>query len=188
MSNVIKIPWKTYYCNFARNDEIFIIAHDGFLNFYETSKLTTRSIKSPILTLHISTAQCKAVDINQTLNYLVTASSDGIISLWSTINLHCKNSFAFSKENFTINKIKISFNGEYIAFQGEEEKIIIVSKSDSEQIEIKFKITTKTKKTWINWNPKYNILAYVVSSIANKSGHNIKNDVCKLWAPVDWYL
>jgi len=125
------------------------------LNFYETAKITTRAIKNPILTLHVSSGQCKTMDINQTLSYLVTAGSDGIVSFWSTINLYCKNSFAFSKQNFTVNKLTISSDGKYIAFQGEDQKILIVSKSKTDQIEVIFKITTKAKKTCMKWNPKY---------------------------------
>lgn len=184
---ILEVPWNICEFKFARNDEILIIPHEGFLNFYEIAKLTNKNLKNPILTLQVCSGQCKTLDINSSFNYLVTGGSDGIISFWSTINLYCKNSFSFRKHEVSINKVKISSDGKYIAFYGEDQNITILNKFGHDNVDIILKITTKTKKTCMIWNPKYNVLAY--TTIPNVNGHinyNRNEEVCKLWAPINW--
>lgn len=131
----------------------------GDLFFLTTGNGTVEVLAYPSLrllhTLNAHTAGCYCIAIDPTGRYFAVGSADSLVSLWDISEMLCVRTF--TKLEWPVRTISLSHAGEYIASASEDPFIDISNLQTGRSVH---QIPCKAAMNSVEWNPKYNLLAY----------------------------
>ncbi|TVU09048.1 hypothetical protein EJB05_42488 [Eragrostis curvula] len=113
------------------------------LNFQKTCKLNAH------------TAGCYCIAMDPLDRYFAVGSADSLVSLWDVKELLCIKTF--SKLEWPVRTVSFNHTGEFIAYASEDPFIDIANIQTGRSIH---QIPCKAAMNSVEWNPKYNLLAY----------------------------
>ncbi|KAF0912137.1 hypothetical protein E2562_013027 [Oryza meyeriana var. granulata] len=150
---------------FKFNYEINEIAWNktGDLFFITTGLGNVEVFGDPSLddTLHVvgklnaHTAGCYCIGMDPLDRYFAVGSADSLVSLWDVKELLCIKTF--SKLEWPVRTVSFNHTGEFIAYASEDPFIDIANVQTGRSIH---QIPCKAAMNSVEWNPKYNLLAY----------------------------
>lgn len=171
-----------------RLGEAFYAANDNLLVLTRGEKFEIYDVKNPkspvsVTSIYVSAGQVKSIDMDANHSFIVTGSSDGSVSFWSTTNLTCQRSLKFNDRGVSITNVRLSHNGSLLASSGDDCKIFITGVENDTP---RAKIDHRCPKLTMAWNPKYLILAYI--AIGQQEHHHYHRPIetpaiCRLWQP-----
>lgn len=166
---------------YAANDTILILTREQRFEIYNVE-----NPKNPIAitSMYVSPGQVKSIDVDPDHSFIVTGSSDGSVSFWSTDNLTCQRSLRFNDRGCSITKVRISHNSQYLASSGDDCKIYVTGTHTDVPIA---KIDHRCPNLRMVWNPKFLVLAYCAMPV-QEHHHYHRSEVhqqaiCRLWQP-----
>lgn len=172
-----------------RLSEAFYAANDTILVLTRAERFEIYNVKNPknpiaLTSMYVSPGQVKSLDIDPQHSFIVTGSSDGSVSFWSTSNLTCQRSLRFNERGCSITKVRISHNSSLLASAGDDCKIFVTGTQTDGPIA---KIDHRCQNLIMQWNPKFLVLAYSAMPV-QEHHHYHRSDVntnatCRLWQP-----
>ncbi|CAA6661558.1 unnamed protein product [Spirodela intermedia] len=131
----------------------------GELFFLTTGNGTVEVLGYPSLkvlhTLMAHTAGCYCIAIDPIGRYFAVGSADSLVSLWDISEMLCLRTF--TNLQWPVRTISFNNTGEYIASASEDAYVDI---SDVQTGRAVHQIPCKAPMNSVEWNPKYNLLAY----------------------------
>ncbi|XP_042432425.1 THO complex subunit 3-like [Zingiber officinale] len=131
----------------------------GELFFLTTGNGTVEVLSYPSLkvlhTLMAHTAGCYCIAIDPIGRYFAVGSADSLVSLWGVSDILCIRTF--TKLEWPVRTISFNYTGEYIASASED---LFVDISNVQTGRSVHQIPCKAPMNSVEWNPKYNLLAY----------------------------
>ncbi|URE16903.1 WD domain, G-beta repeat [Musa troglodytarum] len=106
-------------------------------------------------TLMAHTAGCYCIGIDPLGRYFAVGSADSLVSLWNVSDILCIRTF--TKLEWPVRTISFNYTGEYIASASEDLFVDISNVQSGRSIH---QIPCKAPMNSVEWNPKYNLLAY----------------------------
>jgi THO complex subunit 3 len=128
--------------------------------FFLTTGLGTVEVLSypslkPLDTLTAHTAGCYCIAIDPKGRYFAVGSADSLVSLWDISDMLCLRTF--TKLEWPVRTISFNYSGEYIASASEDLFIDIANVQTGRTVH---QIPCRAAMNSVEWNPKYNLLAY----------------------------
>lgn len=105
--------------------------------------------------LNAHTAGCYCIAMDPLDRYFAVGSADSLVSLWNVKELLCIRTF--TKLEWPVRTVSFSHTGEFIAYASEDPFIDIANVETGRSIH---QIPCKAAMNSVEWNPKYNLLAY----------------------------
>lgn len=109
----------------------------------------------PVDTLTAHTAGCYCIAIDPKGRYFAVGSADSLVSLWDMSDMLCLRTF--TKLDSPVRTISFNHSGEYIASASEDLFIDIANVQTGRTVH---QIPCRAAMNSVEWNPKYNLLAY----------------------------
>ncbi|XP_008782985.2 THO complex subunit 3 isoform X1 [Phoenix dactylifera] len=106
-------------------------------------------------TLVAHTAGCYCIAIDPIGRYFAVGSADSLVSLWDISEMLCVRTF--TKLEWPVRTISFNYTGEFIASASEDPFIDISNVQTGRSVH---QIPCKAAMNSVEWNPKYNLLAY----------------------------
>ncbi|KAL6592433.1 hypothetical protein ACP70R_049486 [Stipagrostis hirtigluma subsp. patula] len=101
------------------------------------------------------TAGCYCIAMDPLDRYFAVGSADSLVSLWNVNELLCVKTF--TKLEWPVRTVSFNHTGEFIAYASEDPFIDIANVQTGRSIH---QIPCKAAMNSVEWNPKYNLLAY----------------------------
>jgi len=105
--------------------------------------------------LNAHTAGCYCIAMDPLDRYFAVGSADSLVSLWNVKELLCIRTF--TKLEWPVRTVSFNHTGEFIAYASEDPFIDIANVETGRSIH---QIPCKAAMNSVEWNPKYNLLAY----------------------------
>ncbi|KAJ0988183.1 hypothetical protein J5N97_006539 [Dioscorea zingiberensis] len=106
-------------------------------------------------TLMAHTAGCYCIAMDPTGRYFAVGSADSLVSLWDISEMLCVRTF--TKLEWPVRTVSFNHTGEYLASASEDTFVEI---SNVQTGRTAHQISCKSPMNSVEWNPKYNLLAY----------------------------
>ncbi|KAM0936545.1 putative transcription factor WD40-like family [Dioscorea sansibarensis] len=143
--------------NYEINEIAWNITGDLF--FITTGNGTVEVQSYPSLnvlhTLMAHTAGCYCIAMDPTGRYFAVGSADSLVSLWDIKEMLCVRTF--TKLEWPVRTVSFNYTGEYLASASEDTFVEITNVQTGRTAH---QITCKSPMNSVEWNPKYNLLAY----------------------------
>ncbi|CAL5392361.1 unnamed protein product [Camellia sinensis] len=140
---VNEIAWNT------TGDMFFLTTGNGTVEVLAYPSLR------PVDTLMAHTAGCYCIAIDPLGRYFAVGSADSLVSLWDIKEMLCVRTF--TKLEWPVRTISFNYTGEYIASASEDLFIDISNVQTGQSVH---QIPCRAAMNSVEWNPKYNLLAY----------------------------
>nr|CAD1831420.1 unnamed protein product [Ananas comosus var. bracteatus] len=131
----------------------------GDLFFITTGNGTVEVLAYPSLKLRHNlmahTAGCYCIAMDPLGRYFAVGSADSLVSLWNVKEMLCIKTF--TKLEWPVRTVSFNYTGEYIASASEDPVIDIANVQTGRSVH---QIPSKAAMNSVEWNPKYNLLAY----------------------------
>ncbi|KAH7283999.1 hypothetical protein KP509_34G034800 [Ceratopteris richardii] len=131
----------------------------GELFFLTTGNGTVDVLSYPSLVtlqnISAHTAGCYCIAIDPTGRYFAVGSADALVSLWDLSEMLCVRTF--TKLEWPVRTISFNHDGTYIASASEDLFIDIAEVENGRSV---YQIPCKAAMNSVEWNPKYNLLAF----------------------------
>lgn len=172
-----------------RLSEAFYAAADNILVLCREQSFEIYNVQNPknplaITSVFVSPGQVKSIDIDPQHGFIVTGSSDGSVSFWSTQNLTCQRSLRFSDRGCSVTKVRISHNSSFLASSGDDCKIYVTGTQSDQPMA---KIDHRNPNLIMCWNPRYMVLAYNAMPVQEHHHYHrsaeSQHAICRLWQP-----
>ncbi|KAJ6313781.1 hypothetical protein OIU78_017431 [Salix suchowensis] len=109
----------------------------------------------PLETVMAHTAGCYCIAIDPKGRYFAVGSADSLVSLWDISEMLCVRTF--TKLEWPVRTISFNHTGGFIASASEDLFIDISNVHTGRSVH---QIPCRAAMNSVEWNPKYNILAY----------------------------
>ncbi|KAL6543035.1 THO complex subunit 3 [Orobanche hederae] len=143
--------------NYEVNEIAWNMTGDKF--FLTTGNGTVEVLAYPSLqavgTLMAHTAGCYCIAIDPLGRYFAVGSADSLVSLWDIKEMLCVRTF--TKLEWPVRTLSFNHTGEYIASASED---LFIDISNVETGRSVHQIPCRAAMNSVEWNPKYNMLAY----------------------------
>ncbi|MBA0597011.1 hypothetical protein Gotur_014794 [Gossypium turneri] len=123
--------------------------------FSGTVEVLAYPLLRPVDTLMAHTAGCYCIAIDPTGRYFAVGSADSLVSLWDISEMLCVRTF--TKLEWPVRTISFNYTGDYIASASEDLFIDISNVHTGRTVH---QIPCRAAMNSVEWNPKYNLLAY----------------------------
>lgn len=130
-------------------DRFFITTGNGTIEVFDYPSLKLRH------NLVAHTAGCYCIAVDPSGRYFAVGSADSLVSLWDVKEMLCIRTL--TKMEWPVRTVGFSHTGEFIASASEDPFVDIANVETGRSV---YQIPTKAPMNSVEWNPKYNLLAY----------------------------
>uniref|UniRef100_A0ACD5XQX0 Uncharacterized protein n=1 Tax=Avena sativa TaxID=4498 RepID=A0ACD5XQX0_AVESA len=145
-----KFPYEINEIAWNKTGDMFFITTG--LGFVEVVNYPSLDV---VCKLNAHTAGCYCIAMDPLDRYFAVGSADSLVSLWNVKELLCIKTF--TKLEWPVRTVSFSHSGEFLAYASEDPFIDIANIQTGRSIH---QIPCKAAMNSVEWNPKYNLLAY----------------------------
>ncbi|KAJ3693299.1 hypothetical protein LUZ60_008779 [Juncus effusus] len=147
-----KFPYEINEIAWNKTGELFFITTGNGFGAVEVFDYPSLKLKHNLVA---HTAGCYCIAVDPMGRYFAVGSADSLVSLWDVKEMLCIRTF--TKMEWPVRTVSFNYTGEFIASASEDPFVDIANVETGRSI---YQIPTKAAMNCVEWNPKYNLLAY----------------------------